>query len=182
MQSSETEYEGQQHFESPSWAGQVLPWRSWIGWTSSRFSRVSSRAFGPSLKGHEPFRQAERFTECTQKDSETDLKGLSELLFRFNSVLSSVRSTSRARALRVEMRQRGLKEDIYSYNASGPRESAATACERRLMGLCERLKLWPMALELLEEMPSQQVLPDVVTFSSAMAACEKARDSVHLRS
>ena len=50
------------------------------------------------------------------------------------------------------------------------------------MGLCERLKLWPMALELLEEMPSQQVLPDVVTLSSAMAACEKARDSVHLRS
>ena len=43
------------------------------------------------------------------------------------------------------------------------------------MTTCEKGEQWEEALRLLQEMPHMSLMPDVVSYSAAMSACEKRR-------
>ncbi|CAE7308393.1 unnamed protein product [Symbiodinium sp. CCMP2592] len=78
----------------------------------------------------------------------------------FNAALSACRRWAKAKELRSDLRERGLVEDIYTFNS--------------LLSVAERCLRWDVALQLLEEMPSADLAPDVVSFSTTISACEKA--------
>eukprot|EP00439_Symbiodinium_sp_Y106_P060337 s3439_g8.t3 len=78
----------------------------------------------------------------------------------FNAALSACRRWAKAKELRSNLRERGLVEDIYTFNS--------------LLSLAERCRRWDFALQLLEEMPTADLAPDVVSFSTTISACEKA--------
>ena len=65
-----------------------------------------------------------------------------------------------------EMRQKGLETDVITYNAG----IAFSACEKG--------KLPDEALELCENMQRKGLEPGMITYGTAISACEKGRQPV----